>query len=143
MKKTSIILISLVVVLFLGFVFRKEIGASLASLKLTPQKETFTELYFDDSDKLPDQTIQGKEETFSFTIHNMEGVSVEYPYVVYFTGPANPRAVLAQGSVTLEDNEYRSIPISHVFKATNQTGTIVVELLNLNQKITFLVTDKS
>jgi hypothetical protein len=106
---------------------------------LLPKSETFTELYFDDAESLPTKTLKDLTVTFSFTIHNLEGQPMDYPYIVYFLKPNGDRITLASGTTELTQDEARSISVEHTFLASDRKGKVVVELVNLNQSIDFIV----
>jgi hypothetical protein len=117
----------------------------LNALKLIPEPEQFTELYFQNSSNLPRETIANEPISFAFTIHNVESTSTVYPYVVYFQasdGTNTTPVVFTTGLVTLADNASTTITVTHTFASASTTGEVVVDLPSLNdQSIDFLLPD--
>lgn len=126
-------------VTFLLYQERGAIYAGLNNLKLIPQPERFTELYFENPTLLPKQTVAGQPVSFSFTVHNLESVTTTYPYKVYFEYPLGQQVVFANNSVSLANNAFSTITVSHTFLTSNQKGKVVVELISRNQLIDFLL----
>lgn len=118
---------------------RATVYAELSELKLIPMPERFTELYFNNHLSLPKQTVAGQSASFSFTIHNVEGITTTYPYRVYFEYPRGHQVDFASSTVTLADGATTTVAVSHIFLASNETGKVVVDLTALNQQIDFLV----
>lgn len=138
--------ISLSIIFLCGFIYtmrdavQENIHRKLSDWKLIPIPETYTELYFEDHTSLPKKTTAGEVTTFSFTIHNMEGVTTTYPYEVYFEYPLSGEKVLfAKDSVTLQKGEYETISVSHTWLSSRLQGKVVVKLLELDQHIVFLL----
>lgn len=146
-RKTVIVILVLAIVLvgaFLLYHQKSAVYAGLNSLKLIPQPEQFTELYFENSSALPRATVAKQPISFSFGIHNVEGTSTVYPYEVYFEYPDGSKVNLAAGTVTLPSDASTTISVSHTFSSSNLTGEVVVNLPSLdNQQIDFLVPDNN
>ena len=133
--------------------------AELENLKLIPMQERFTELYFENPSFLPQRAFAGDPISFSFTIHNLEAVSTNYPYNIYFEGSNGQSVVFASSSVTLAENTSKTIDITYIFPiasttrridgnkvilpSVNETGMVVVDLISLNQQIDFLLSGKN
>jgi hypothetical protein len=122
-----------------AYFYRTGISEALSSVKLVPEPEPYTELYFDNADSLPTSTTAGQPMAFSFTIHNVEGTSTVYPYEVYFQYPNGAPFVIARDSVTLADGASTTIDVLHTFKPLSTQGKIVVDLTSLKQQIDFIV----
>jgi len=137
-KFSIIVLIAALAALIL-YMNRGSIHGELNNLKLIPQPEHFTELYFNDHLSLPKNTVAKQPISFSFIIHNVEGVTTTYPYSVYFEYPNGSHNLFTSSSVTLADNASTSITINHTFRTSNLTGMVVVNLTPLNQHIDFIV----
>ncbi len=117
----------------------KKIHEKLSEWKFIPIPETYTELYFEDHASLPKKTTAGQKTTFSFTIHNMEGIVTTYPYEVYFKYTnLGWKVIFLKGTVTLAPGEFQTITISHTWRSSELEGKVVVELLGSNQYIDFL-----
>jgi len=96
---------------------------------------TFTELYFTHPDSLPDSASIGKENSFSFTIRNLEGKVMEYPYIVRVSDN-----VIRQGNVRIEDEGNKTIGVSFsIDDNSSEKRLITVELPSKGQKIQFWV----
>lgn len=139
-KRTTILLLLFIVLVSLAlYVGRDSVYATMQSLKLIPQPERFTELYFDNYLSLPENIEAGKPITFMFTIHNLEGATTTYPYAVYLDESNGVRATLESGFVTLADGESKNITVSSPAPASNVKGKVTVNLIQLDQQIDFLL----
>lgn len=123
------------------YIKRTAIYNEMNNLKLVPQPEPFTELYFDNVPGLPKATVAKQPISFSFTIHNVEYKPVVYPYNAYFETPDGTELIFASNSVSLASNDSTTITASFTPLASNETGEVVVNLTNLNQQIDFLLPD--
>jgi hypothetical protein len=128
--------------------FNDAVYNQLNDWKLIPTPERFTELYFQNSANLPRATVAGQPISFAFTIHNVEGITTTYPYVVYFEYPDASQVVFTSGTVTLASDASTTIPVTHAFLASNLTGKVVVDLSvpaasasSSDQQIDFLLPD--
>jgi len=138
----SLLLIILLVAALAALILymnRSAIHGELSNLKLIPQPEHFTELYFDNHLSLPKNIVAKQPVSFSFVIHNLEGATTTYPFSVYFEYPGGTRITLTSSSVTLADNASTSIAVVHTFRTSNLTGMVVVNLMTLDQQIDFIV----
>jgi len=142
MSKQLTLLLSgaiLALVLFLLlFTDKSSIVAMLNKYNLLPQPERFTELYFEDHDKLPKQLIATEEAKFKFTVHNLEYEPFTYNYKVEALSTESAK-LLHEGSFTLNHDEYKTIG-QRISTAEAQVRTkINVSLENKNQSIHFWV----
>ena len=119
--------------------YRGALYGEMNRFKLLPIPERFTELYFQNSALLPKQVVNGQSISFSFTIHNAEGVTTVYPYAVYFETTDGQRATFAGNTITIDDGASKTIVISHTFATSNIKGKVIVSLTQLNQEIDFLL----
>jgi hypothetical protein len=141
-NKGYIITVGAVIILsILIFTFRTAIYQEFNNLKLVPEKETFTELYFDDPNNLPRVAVRGERESFSFTIHNVEGIQITYPYIVYFLSQAGRQTTFVKGSITINSDDSEIVNVHYTLPVTNEKGMVIVSLTSLNQKIDFLLPD--
>jgi hypothetical protein len=143
-SRPAITLIILVCVILAGSFFlyqeKSVVYADLNSLKLIPQPETFTELYFENASYLPRATVAGQPISFSFGIHNVEYATMTYPYEVYFEYPDGSQIYFTSGTVTLASDASTSIPVTYTFQASGLVGKVVVDLPSLgDQQIDFLL----
>lgn len=126
--------------LFIAYQYKSEIYARLNEWKLIPQKESFTELYFENHLNLPKYIITGRKMDFSFTIHNLEGQAMNYPYAVYFVSDEGRITTINSSVATSSDGEYKTIPVEYTLNTLAPSGAIYVELSRKKQDIHFMVT---
>jgi len=74
--------------------------------KYAPTSESFSELYFESQEQLPDKIRVGEEESFAFTVVSNEGDKSSYHYVVKFDDET-----IKEGSFTLLPQEEKTIDI--------------------------------
>jgi hypothetical protein len=139
MRLFVIVVLALICLIFVVYRYRSFIYAEMDALKLLPEPERFTELYFTDPAAIPTSTVAGQTMSFAFTIQNLEGVTTTYPYTSYFEDATGGTTSLANGIISLPDNASASIPVSYTFPAS-VNGEVVVNLPTLgNQQIDFLL----
>jgi len=143
-KTKEIIAYILLICVFVLFVLitegnSKTVNSVLRKLNLVPITETFTELYFDDYSKLPTKSVAGEAINFSFTIHNLEGENITYPYTVYFEYPSGQKFILKTGQAVVPNGGIGNVNVNYVFKTSNLYGKVYVRLNNLDQKINFIL----
>jgi|SRR5579871_547997 len=134
-KKILLVLASLVCIGGIVLAIRDHVFASF-----TPQPETFTELYLNDNPSLPQQVSSYRLYAFSFTIHNLEGKTINYPYEVYLAS-SGQKSSIDKKTVTLPNS--KSVTINELFSfnsgSASGSAEIVVNLLNKNQQVDFWV----
>lgn len=141
-KKSNTMRVSLIGALFLcifsyfAYIERENIYSELNNLKLIPQPEKFTELYFENHASLPRQIVKNETISFSFTIHNLEGIDMKYPYVVYFKNNYGTTTV-EDNIIFIKNNEYKTITESYTFKSASAQETLYVELTDQRQQLHF------
>ncbi len=106
------------------------------TLATTVQPETFTELYFENHINLPKAAIKDKVNDFKFTIHNLEYRTITYPYTIYAEADGIKQE-LDKGSVTLRQDEYKTILESFSLVIDGKRTKITVLLTDKNQSIHF------
>ena len=111
------------------------------ALATTVKPETFTELYFENHLALPAKITSYQEETFRFTVHNLEYKTMTYPYEVYIkcsdVGCNGDKQIIDEGEITLKQNEYKTISESYMINLPTGRIEIVANLINKNQQIDF------
>lgn len=105
-------------------------------LATTKKPETFTELYFENHLSLPTEIVLFEENSFKFTIHNLENRDMDYNYEVYIEADGE-KQVIENNSVLIKNNEYKTIPESFAITTPAQRAKIVVNLIDKNQAIHF------
>ncbi|MEK7098606.1 MAG: hypothetical protein AAB908_01775 [Patescibacteria group bacterium] len=131
--RTICVIFAIGIVTSLLYEARHELYRVLAAYKLVPHEEGITELYFEDSDALPERA---GALSFSFVIRNLEGQTMVYPYVVY-TEHAGQRVELKRDVVSIAAGEHAVIETA--FRVGGQSGRIIIELPEQNQRIAFLI----
>lgn len=125
-------------VLIIGSVFYKNtIIEQLNLWRVLPQPETFTELYFDNHQKLPSIIKDDKDYSFSFITHNLEHKTVTYNYEV--TISSESATLLNKGTFTLKHDQTKRIREELPLYVSIPKSKIEVNLFNKNQKIHFWV----
>ena len=111
---------------------------------LMPKEDHFTELYFETYPTLSQNDIVfGRKIAFSFTIRDLEGKDMDYPYQVYFKSVNKSTILIDSGVLILKNNEFKNITENYRVRENNQHGNIIVFLKNLNQEISFAVPAKN
>lgn len=148
-QKIKILLSSLIIagsILCSVMVLALSISKSIMPIKNYPtgmisQEDSFTALYFENSENLPRKVAKGEKIDFSFTIQNSEGIDKEYEYSVYFkNGINNKRVPVDQGKIRIKDGESTTISESYAFQQDHQKEILFVELIQEKQKIYFILT---
>jgi hypothetical protein len=139
---TAHITVSLIAFIILG------IGALLftipsfqhnISLATASKSERFTELYFDNHLNLPKSNTLKQPQTFSFTIHNLENKTIDYPYEIYIEDTAGSRSGIITNSVRISHDQVKTITESFEILAPVKRAKVVVNLMNKKQEIHFWI----
>ena len=107
--------IGAVVVIMLAFVISATppVHSFLRTLRVVPEPERLTELYFDPTAPPPATYRAGQPFNVRFHIHNLEEQSVPYTYEVRLANERGDNsALLSQQQVTLQNNENKTISLS-------------------------------
>ena len=85
MIKQALAILAVFVVVVPLFVLETHggIGSAAEQLRLVPQNERFTEVYFSDAALLPKVVARRQPIAFSFVISNQEGTTTVYPFEIY------------------------------------------------------------
>ncbi|OGG59805.1 hypothetical protein A2765_04430 [Candidatus Kaiserbacteria bacterium RIFCSPHIGHO2_01_FULL_56_24] len=110
------------------------IYSALYERKVIPADEPLTELYFNDTETLPRSATRAL--SFSFTIHNMEGKDMIYPYVVRAEFPDDRVMVLDRNTIPIAHGDAVRIPETLHLGVTGKVR-IIVELPD--ERISFLL----
>jgi hypothetical protein len=135
--ETPILLLFLALGIF-SFVKSNPAIMNMITLATTVKAETFTELYFEDHTNLPKDTNLYEEKTFKFTVHNLEYKTMTYPYEVYIDFEGE-KQMIDEGSISLKQNQYKTIEESYLLTYPTQRVKIIVNLINKNQQIDFWI----
>jgi len=107
---------------------------------ILPQPENLTELYFSDPLTLDSALNSDGKLAFTFTLHNMEGLSKDYAYRVTLIKPDSLVTTLYEGTIRLDDNGLQNVRIDIPVSMTAQdfaTDKIQVQLVESGQAIAF------
>jgi len=110
-------------------------------LSTTIKPETFTELYFEDHQSLPNRIILFKENGFKFTIHNLENRDMEYSYEVYIDINGE-KQIIDESSVLIKNDEYETVTVDYTITVPVQRAKIVVKLIGKDQQIHFWIEEE-
>jgi uncharacterized membrane protein len=129
-KKTklslSLVIGSLLALAYLMLFQKTQLAAFLKREHLLPEEEKLTELYFEDHGLLPAKLMVGESRTVRFTVHNVEYEPKTYAYE-FRSDTATASSLLETGSITLEHDESRTVPVS--FSMTEATRSAFRVLL--------------
>lgn len=131
----GLLIIPLIIVLG-SSTYRGRIYQVLASMKLVPLPESFTELYITNHTELPATIKSYVPIQFSFTIHNQENKTMQYPYEVYLVVDGK-KYVIDTKKVSLSNNVYKTIRESFLVTTAPSHSKVVVMLPNKQQSIDF------
>jgi hypothetical protein len=137
-KHTLIAVAGFVIIVVLGTFLAGTplVHAQLENLKLLPQPEHYTELYFNDPSALP-STVPLASIAFSFTIHNVTGQAMVYPYTVSLVTSPTTTEVISSGSEQVNAGQTVAVPAVVSVSKTVKSGEVVVTLVNQKQSIDF------
>ena len=93
----------------------------------TKTTESFTELYFEDHQNLPNEINLNEEYSFEFTIHNLENEKTNYNYKVYEVID-DITYYIDSSSTTLDHNSTATIEETFQISQDFETAKIVVEI---------------
>lgn len=103
---------------------------------IIPRRETYTELYFPDASLLPRSIKQGDEVVLQFTVHNLEGRTMDYPYQV-FIRESGTTTQLIDGTTAMGDGESKTISAKLSFARSVGDAIILVRLPKSEKEIRF------
>ncbi len=99
------------------------------------------ELYFEDHLSLPNKIVLFKENSFEFTIHNLENKDMEYPYEVYIDIDGE-KQIICTDSILIKDNEYETIAVDFTITIPIKRSKVVVNLIDENEQIYFWIEEE-
>ncbi len=127
---------------FVGLVFYSIFYILSASISTSNvQSEAFTELYFENYLHLPSEALPNHPYIFQFTLHNLEDKDMEYPYEVYFE-VGQDKVILDKATIFVKEGNYKTIQERFASASVLPKGKVVVDLINKNQHIDFLIEGK-
>ncbi len=131
--------IAFIAIIAILYPFRGPVLGQMTSWNLLTRPEPFTELYLNNSLELPRTPIKKRSSvTFSFSVHNVEGQNMSYPYVAYLVS-SQGTTTIERGTVDLQNGGSVVVPVSYTFGKAYPSVLFVVELTQLDQEIHFLL----
>ena len=126
-------------IIFAVFAFdNNAVEAALRKHKLLPEPERFTELYLENHLQLPKSYVRGGNNSFTFTVHNVEHKPMKYEYVVDAISTESAR-IITKGSFKLEHDAYKSVTTRIASPEAATRTKININLENKDQSIHFWV----
>lgn len=114
------------------------VQTTLRKYKLLPEPERFTELYVENHLRLPKTYVPGGNNSFSFTVHNLEHESMIYRYKVEAISTQSAR-IIDTGSFELPHDGFKSISEKIASQDAQIRTKINISLENKDQSIHFWV----
>lgn len=150
-KKLNYILIVLIIILCLANIFfhiRNTVDFEKIQETITRQPESFTELYFENHNDLPNKLASPDQYTwydnpntnlytFSFTIHNHENKDMKYTYEVYTL--EKTKSLIDTGEVFVGNNQSKTIKVNFSYPLFHERTKVIVSLLETKQDISFWI----
>ena len=94
--------------------------------------EPYSELYISQGPTLKSGVVM-----FSFTIHNVQGRSSSYPYLIFAQSSSGQGQILKYDTLEVADGEYRSVDVH--FGVPYNPAVIMVELPQTRQQVHFSI----
>ena len=113
----------------------------LQHYKLLPTEQSYTELYIDSHQTLPNYLAPGREATASFTIRNYEHTNKNYKFIITST-LKNKTNVIGSGSAMLKHNESKDLDFHYYVATTEPKTKIEIALPQEKQAIHFWVNNQ-
>jgi hypothetical protein len=135
-------LVGVIIVAFITFGVADAHGIKdqLNSWKLLPQPERLTELYYVNPNNLPSTYTPGVNQSFDFTVHNLEYRNTDYTYQVEEqSSDGSQTATLTQGSFWLNQNDYKTVSENINISNMGTRVKVIVNLTNVNESIDYWV----
>jgi hypothetical protein len=104
---------------------------------LKPKPETYTELYFNQPQRLP-SVWPNRPVDFAFHVHNMEGTATNYQYEVLEATASGQPLVVKSGQLTLAKGGAMDVPVT-LGVPTQKSRTEVTVILSSQQQIHFWI----
>jgi|SRR3989338_7492400 len=119
MEKDSVINYSIILACGLGLIL-------ILGIIFIPSEESFfTEIYFENSNSLPNEVIPNEDNLFSFTVENKEELNKEYAYKVYLYLDGE-KSLLEEGILNLEIGSKITKQVSFKIEEEFEQGIILI-----------------
>lgn len=115
------------------------------ALATTVKPETFTELYFENHLNLTRHTTVNKPHTVTFTIHNLEYKTMNYPYEIYVEDASQSarKTTVLKDIVRLNHDEKRTIAEHFILVDELKRAKVVINLTDKNQEIHYWIGEEN
>ena len=134
----SVLLLSVLAVI-LGYTFQNPLYTNLEKIGLRAAHTPLTELFFTDYLALPATIQAGQTVSVDFTIRNVEGTDMQYPYTVYLITTGGRRIEVANGITEVANEKVAAVHTSYTFKSNSLPVTFYVELSTSGKRISAVV----
>lgn len=121
MEKESVLPYSMMLSCGIGLVL------ILSIILISSPEEFFTELYFENSDSLPNMIFLNENYSFSFTIENKEESDQEYNYKVYMYLDGE-KSLLEENTFILDRGSKATKLVSFKVEESFKQGLILIEV---------------
>ena len=101
-----------------------------------PEKESFTEIYFEDHESLPRYTNSNDEYSFRFTINNLENQDFKYRYKISVF--EDEEDIIEENNVLIKNGESKTLEKS-IRAHIEDKAKVQVTLVNKDQEIHFWI----
>lgn len=107
-------------------------------LAISRQPENLTELFFDNSERIPSSAKAGQHVSITFKINNLEAKDMSYRYKTSVKSD-NTENLLNESKIDIKDGQSKSITQDFVAPLATGRAEFVVLLVEKNQSIHFWV----
>jgi hypothetical protein len=143
MKKSALAIVAVFLAVVPLYMLQTHGGIYRAAtkLRLVPQDEHFTEVYFPDAAVLPKIVTRKQPIAFSFVIHNQEGANAVYPYEIFVIEDGQ-QASLKKDWVALARGEATTEAFSFTPKGDFHEMTMYVNFPSVQEQLHFSVIEQ-
>lgn len=129
------VIVILVIFFIVALIFPQQLKHQLA-ISILRQQTPYTQLYFTDPDRLPENLRVAQENNLDFTIENSEGRTYSYTYIITLED-SRSRLLVSKETVTIADTGSATFTAVIVPKDRKSKYLISIELQGMNQSIHF------
>jgi hypothetical protein len=131
-----VLVIAVVFAAILGLVMREQTHlANAYRLATSHYPETYSELYFVNSTKLPTRATPGRK--YTFTVHLASHQPTQTYQLLSTVTIAGEQTVTTMRTISLRDGSGADVTFSLVIPKSDQTAQVVVAVANTTQSIAF------
>lgn len=141
-NKYSVVVLLIFFSIALFYLFSQNSNTKLLqSYGLLPTEESYTEMFIEDHQNLPNYLAPGREATASFTLHNYEHKNKNYKFIITKTLD-NETDVIGSGSAALVHGQAKTIRFNYDVATTEARTRIEVAIPDIKQSVHFYVNTK-